>query len=102
MNPNIPPPYRPANAKPSDGSQTSSAAVSTPSPSGTSPSAPAPAITGESLMQRLRYFENLATAYEGYIGVLQAAVRRQGGAPPTAYFAPLNGEGGSYTPKVTG
>lgn len=59
----------------------------------------APAMTGEALMQRLRYFENLAVQHEGYIETLKAAITRQGGAVPVAYFAPLTGAGGSHTPK---
>lgn len=59
----------------------------------------APAMTGEALMQRLRYFENLAVQHEGYIETLKATITRQGGAVPVAYFAPLTGAGGSHTPK---
>lgn len=99
MNPNIPPLYKPTEAP--TASQTPAAAPAQ-TAAATAPSAPAPALSGEALMQRLRYFENLAEAYEAHIGVLAARVRQLGSAVPTAYFKPLTGVAGSYTPKVGG
>jgi hypothetical protein len=106
MKSKIPPPFKrdplvgDSSAKPSATAQQLEAAADTTSP--TAPSAQAPAMTGESLLYRLRYFENLATQYEAYIATLQGAVKRQGGAPPTAYFAPLKAHGFSYIPNVSG
>lgn len=116
----IPPPYKPPAAAPKPAAAAPAATSSKPKPppykSTVQPVPPpvpakvvqpavtpagvqAPAMTGEALMQRLRYFENLAVQHEGYIETLKATITRQGGAVPVAYFAPLKGEGGSHTPK---
>lgn len=69
----------------------------------TGPASSAPALmTGEGVMQRLRYFENLAVQHEAYIKTLRAAITRQGGAVPVAYFAPLKGAGGDYSSSASG
>lgn len=60
----------------------------------------APVITTENIMQRLRYFENLAGQYEKHIAVLNQAITRAGHAVPVGYFAPLTGAAGDYRPKV--
>lgn len=110
-NPKIPPPYR-GPSVPSTKPEAPPPTASAPAPrgiSGTDASQDAPsssqssslAISGEGVMQRLRYFENLAEQYEHYIQVLQATIKRQGAAVPTAYFAPLNGDAGSYRPKAS-
>lgn len=89
-------PLPPAASAANKPATTSQKAVVAPAPK----TAAAPVITTETLMQRGRYFETLATQYEKYIEQLQATIKRQGGAVPTAYFAPLKGAAGSYTPKV--
>jgi len=106
MNPKIPPLYKStqsageASPKPSDTAQKPDEAPGK-NAAGPAPSAPAP-MTAEGLMQRLRYFENLAVQHEAYIKTLRAAITRQGGAVPVAYFAPLKGPGGDYTSSVSG
>ena len=99
MNSKIPPLFRgTTDAKPSAIAQNLEQADGTTAPD-TASSAPAPALTVEGFHQRLRYFENLAEQHEAYIEVLKATIQRQGGAVPSAYFAPLTGAGGSHNPK---
>lgn len=92
-----PPPYKPpvSTVQPVTPTVAPKAKPPTVTPAGVAP----PAITSEGLMQRLRYFENLAVQHEGYIEALKATITRVGAAVPVAYFAPLTGEGGSHTPK---
>lgn len=102
-NPNIPPLFKRSSSadetKPSDAAQTAAPSGATTS-ANTATSAPASALTADGLLKRLRYFENLLEQKEAYIEVLKAAITRQGGAVPSAYFAPLTGgEGGSHQPK---
>jgi hypothetical protein len=104
MNP-IPPLYKPGTAAAPAASTTKAAIpphVSTAQNAAASAAAPAnkPVVTTEGVMQRLKYFENLAGQYEHYIGTLKAALGRTGHAVPTAYFASLTGEAGSYVPNA--
>ena len=57
------------------------------------------ALSAEGVAQRLHYFETLATQHENYIAQLKALLTRSGVAVPVAYFAPLTGAGGTFTPK---
>lgn len=99
MNPKIPPLYRgTSDAKPSATAQNLQQAAGT-TATDTAASSPAPGLTVEGFHRRLRYFENLAEQHEAYIEVLKATIQRQGGAVPSAYFAPLTGAGGSHQPK---
>ena len=93
MNSKIPPLYSGSKPKMSDGAQTPLASQEQ------APASSAPALSGESLLQRLRYFENLVEQKDQYIDHLKALVARQGAAVPSAYFAPLTGPGGTYNPK---
>lgn len=95
--PNIPPPFKRSSA--ADETKPSADAQNTAAPAAQTPASPAQALTGEALLQRLRYFENLVEKKDQYIAQLKAAVTRVGGAVPTAYFEPLSGEGGTYQPK---
>ena len=105
MNP-IPPPYKSGPTAP----PAAVAKAKTPIPphvstvqnQATTAAAPAnkPVVTAEGVMQRLKYFETLAGQYEHYIMTLKATLSRTGTAVPTAYFASLTGEAGSYVPKV--
>lgn len=82
----IPPAYRsPSRA------QTAQAAAS-------ASSATAP-LTIDGITKRLQYFEELARQHQAYIGQLKAVLTRSGIAAPVAYFAPLTGAGGSFTPQ---
>lgn len=85
------------NAKPTASAQKAEPTTGQTAPS---PAQAAPVLTGEALLQRLRYFENLVEQKDQYIQQLRASITRQGGAVPTAYFAPLSGPGGTYTPKA--
>lgn len=96
-NPKIPPPFKRSSA--ADETKPSASAQTQPSATEQALRSPAPPLTGEGLMQRLRYFENLVEQKDQYIDQLKATVTRLQGAIPTAYFKPLSGEGGTYQPK---
>ncbi|HSV90893.1 MAG TPA: hypothetical protein VLH80_07320 [Nitrospiraceae bacterium] len=100
MNPKIPPLVSGRPPQPPATPNTAALSRPIPPPAG-KPALVATAPTAEGVMQRLRYFENLAGQYEHYIKTLQAALARTGQAVPVGYFAPLTGEAGSYTPKVS-